>query len=115
MHTYYRILIGRLEVVKDVQLVQYNSTALQLSFTPPFTLAGVPNYSITITSADGASNTTITTTTTDLLYTAPDICTSYHFNITVNNRVGIGDSYLINQTIYKGLDKVLLGISYTNE
>ena len=99
-------------MVKDVQLVQYNSTALQLSFTPPFTLAGVPisNYSITITSADGASNTNITTTTTDLLYTAPDICTSYHFNITANNRVGIGDPYLINQTIYKGLDKVLLEI-----
>ena len=96
-------------MVEDVHLVQYNSSAVQLNFTPPFTLAGVPisNYSITITSADAATNTTITTTTPGLLYAAPDICTSYQFDITANNRVGKGDSYLINKTIYKGLDKTI--------
>ena len=89
-------------MVEDVHLVQYNSSAVQLSGSLLLSLLLEylsPTTAITITSADAATNTTITTTTPGLLYAAPDICTSYHFDITANNRVGKGDS-VSNQQDY---------------
>ena len=91
--------------MKDVQLVQINSTTLQLSYTPPYTLIGVPInfFSITITSSDQATNITINTTDTELLYSPPNICTDYLLNIAAWNRVGRGNSYHINTTVYIGI------------
>ena len=89
----------------DVQLVQYNSTTLQLTYTPPFTLIGVPIYffSITITSSDQSTNITINTTATELLYSPPNICTDYLLDIAAWNRLGRGETYfLFNWTLYRG-------------
>ena len=98
------IIIGKPGVVQDVQLVQFNSTTLQLTYSPPFTLVGVPInfFTITITSSDQATNVTINTTDTELLYSPPNICTDYLLDIAAWNRVGRGDSYLINTTVYRG-------------
>ena len=96
---------GTLGVVGDVQLVQYNSTTLQLTYSPPFTLVGVPInfFTITITSSDQVTNVTINTTATELLYSLPNICTNYLLDIAACNRVGKGESYfLVNRTLYRG-------------
>ena len=98
------IIIGKPGVMQDVQLVQINSTTLQLTYSPPFTLIGVPInfFTITITSSDQATSITINTTATELLYSPPDICTDYLLDIAAWNRVGRGDSYLINTIVYRG-------------
>ena len=85
--------------------MQLNGTTLQLSYTPPFTLVGVPInfYLITITSSDQATNITINTTDSELLYSPPNICTDYLLDIAAWNKVGKGESYfLVNRTLYQG-------------
>ena len=95
---------GKLGIVQETQLVQLNSTVLQLSYTSPFTLVGVPInfYLITITSSDQATNVTINTTATEILYSPPNICTDYLLEIAAWNRVGKGESYFTNGTLYRG-------------
>ena len=90
--------------MQDVQLVQINNTTLQLNYTPPFTLVGVPInfFTITITSSDQTTNVTINTTATGLLYSPPNICTDYLLDIAAWNKVGRGNSYHINTTVYIG-------------
>ena len=72
-------IVGKLGNVQNVQLMQLNGSTLQLSYTPPFTLVGVPInfFTITITSLDQATDVTINTTDTELLYSPPNICTDY--------------------------------------
>ena len=95
---------GKLGIVQEAQLVQLNSTVLQLSYTPPFTLVGVPInfYLITISSSDQTTNITINTTDTELLYSPPNICTDYLLQLSAWNSVGGGESYHINGTLYRG-------------
>ena len=95
---------GKLGIVQETQLVQLNSTVFQLSYTPPFTLVGVPInfYLITITSSDQATNVTINTNATEILYSPPNICTDYLLEIAAWNKVGKGESYFINGTLYRG-------------
>ena len=91
--------------MEDVQLVQINGTTLQLTYSPPFTLVGVPInfFTITITSSDQKTNVTINTTATELLYSPPNICTDYLLEIAAWNRVGKGEFYfLVNRTLYQG-------------
>ena len=51
---YYHVLIitGLLDEVKDINITQLNTTSIEVSFTPPNTLIGIPitNYSIDVLS-----------------------------------------------------------------
>ena len=102
------VRIGRLGVVNDVHLIQLNTTTLQLTYTPPFSLLGIPiiSFIITITSSNYATNTTINTNTTELLFSPLDICTDYLLEIAAYNKAGKGESYFINKTLYRGLLRV---------
>ena len=95
---------GKLGLVQEAQLVQLNSTVFQLSYTPPLTLIGVPidYFTIMITSLDQATNVTINTTATELLYSPPNICTDYQLQLSAWNRVGRGELHHINGTLYRG-------------
>ena len=97
-------IVGKLGNVQNVQLMQLNGSTLQLSYTPPFTLVGVPInfFTITITSLDQATDVTINTTDTDLLYSPPNICIDYLLQLSAWNNVGGGESYHINGTLYRG-------------
>ena len=84
--------------MSEVLLEQHNTTTIQLAFTPPFTLLGVSIdfYSIQITAANLATNTTIVTNSTELFYEPPDICTLYLFKVSAINAVGRGESAHVN-------------------
>ena len=89
----YSFLIGLLESVSNLTVTSFNSTTVLISWSPPFTLEGVPilGYSVNITSG---KNNTITTfvTETILLYSIDNLNLKNNFTVTIVpvNKVGPG-------------------------
>ena len=82
---------GLLESVSDLTVALINSTTVLISWSPPFTLEGVPilGYNVTITNTTSGENETMLVVDTTLLYS---IDSDNEFTITVVpiNAVGPG-------------------------
>ena len=90
--------IGLLSEVTDVHLTQVNSTTVQLSYSSPPTLMGVPilNYSIELFSSSNNLTSEIYWTTEEtILVTLNNPCINYSLQISAWNNIGKG-----NSTIY---------------
>ena len=92
---------GPLDPVSDLTVVSINSTTVLISWSPPFTLEGVPilGYTVTITSTttSGESETmSVEGDTTMLYYSIDHPDTDNNFTVTVVpiNEVGSGEPAL---------------------
>ena len=91
---------GLLESVSDLTVVSINSTTVLISWSPPFTLEGVPilGYNVTITNTTSEENETIleTANTTMLNYTFsidhPDPDSEFLVTVVPINEAGPGDN-----------------------
>ena len=91
---------GLLESVSDLTVVSINSTTVLISWSPPFTLEGVPilGYNVTITNTTSEENETIleTVNTTMLNYTFsidhPDTDSEFIVTVVPINEAGPGGS-----------------------
>ena len=83
------IYSGLLESVSNLTVTLINSTTVLISWSPPFTLEGVPilGYNVTITSATNVASVTVNNTS--LYYQ----CHESSMNITVVAVNGAGDGY----------------------
>ena len=97
MHVHVYAYAGLLESVSNLTVTSINSTTVLISWSPPFTLEGVPilGYNVTITSTTSGENEIMLVEDTTLLYSIdhPNLENS-NFTVTVvpNNEVGAGDS-----------------------
>lgn len=87
-----------MSAVTDVTNVQVNSSTIELSYTAPPTLDGIPisNYSIDISN----NNEIYWTTENNIQLTFADPCTNYTVEISAWNTVGKGAIYYLPLTIY---------------
>ena len=91
---------GLLESVSNLTVVSINSTTVLISWSPPFTLEGVPilGYNVTITNTTSEENETIleTAITTMLNYTFsiyhPDPDSEFTVTVVPINGAGPGDN-----------------------
>ena len=89
---------GLLESVSNLAVVLINSTTFLLSWSPPFTLEGVPilGYNVTITNTTSGENETMSVegNTTMLYYSIDHPDPDNNFTVTVIpvNVVGPGDN-----------------------
>ena len=91
----YSLIIGRLSPVGNLTVTPVNSTTLLISWSPPFTLEGVPilGYNVTITNV-----TSVTVNNTWLYY-------PYHeptviVTVVARNKAGGGHPATISKLIY---------------
>ena len=86
----YMYFTGLLESVGDLAVSHINSTTVLISWSPPFTLEGVPilGYNVTITTSEENDTVQVAGDTTMLYYSIQD-----DFTVTVIaiNAVGPGD------------------------
>ena len=89
--------IGLLESVSNLTvmtLTLINSTTILISWSPPFTLEGVPilGYNVTITNTTSGENETVLVEDTTLLYSIDHPNPENNFTVTVVpiNEVGAG-------------------------
>ena len=86
--TYYT---GLLESVSNLTVTLINSTTVLISWSPPFTLEGVPilGYNVTITNTTSGENETMLVEDTTLLY-HPDPGNNFTVTVVPINEVGAG-------------------------
>ena len=97
--------IGLLSEVTDVHLTQVNSTTVQLSYSSPPTLMGVPilNYSIELFSSPNNLTSVIYWTTEEtILVTLNNPCINYSLQISAWNNVGKGNITTLPLILYQG-------------
>ena len=97
--------IGLLSEVTDVHLTQVNSTTVQLSYSSPPTLMGVPilNYSIELFSSSNNLTSEIYWTTEEtILVTLNNPCINYLLQISAWNNVGKGNITTLPLILYQG-------------
>ena len=88
---------GLLESVSDLTVVSINSTTVLISWSPPFTLEGVPilGYNVTITNTTSGENETMSVEgdTTMLYYSIdhPDPDNNFTVTVVPINVVGPGE------------------------
>ena len=86
------------EPVSDLTVVSINSTTVLISWSPPFTLEGVPilGYNVTVTNTTGGKNETMSVEgdTTMLYYSIdhPDPDNNFTITVVPINVVGLGES-----------------------
>ena len=78
-----------------------NSTTVLISWSPPFTLEGVPilGYNVTITNTTSGENETMLVEDTTLLYSIdnnPDPENNFTVTVTPINEVGAGDPLFVS-------------------
>ena len=85
-----------LESVSDLHSAVINSTAVLITWKPPFTLEGVPilSYNVTISNTISGENETIPVEDTTLLYSI-DTNNSHTATVVPINEAGKGDPALI--------------------
>ena len=85
---------GLLESVSNLAVNHFNSTTVLISWSPPFTLEGVPilGYNVTITYTTSGKNETMLVEDTTLLYSIDHPDPENNFTVTVVpiNEVGAG-------------------------
>ena len=87
-----------LESVSNLTVTIINSTTVLISWSPPFTLEGIPilGYNVTITNTISGENETLLVEDTTLLYSSdhPDPENNFEFTVTVLpiNEVGAGQN-----------------------
>ena len=81
------LITGLLESVSDLTVVSINSTTVLISWSPPFTLEGVPilGYNVTITNTTSGENETMSVEgdTTMLYYSIDHPDPDNNFTVTV--------------------------------
>ena len=84
-----------MESVSDLTVTPFNSTTVLISWSPPFTLEGVPilGYNVTITNTTSGENETMLVEDTTLLYSIDHPNPENNFIVTVVpiNEVGAGE------------------------
>ena len=101
---------GLLGVVQNLTVTTINSTAFFISWSPPFTLKGVPilGYNVNITNTTSGENETVSVEDTTLLYSIDHPDPENNFTVTVVplNEVGAGQPatsdpfYLIGEVLH---------------
>ena len=85
-----------MDAVSSLTVTTINSTTVIISWSPPFTLEGVPilGYNVTITNTTSGENETVSVEDTTLLYSIDHPDPENNFTVTVVplNRVGSGHS-----------------------
>ena len=90
--------VGLLESVNDLTVVSINSTTVLISWSPPFTLEGVPilGYNVTITNTPTGENETMSVEgdTTMLYYSInyPDPDNNFTVTVVPINGAGPGEN-----------------------
>ena len=91
---------GLLESVSNLTVTLINSTTVLISWSPPFTLEGVPilGYNVTITNTTSGENETMLVEDTTLLYSIDHPDPENNFTVTVVpiNEVGAGQPATLN-------------------
>ena len=86
---------GLLESVGNLTVTLINPTTVLISWSPPFTLEGVPilGYNVTITNITSGKNETILVEDSTLLYSIdhPDPESNFTVTVVPINEVGAGD------------------------
>ena len=89
-----------LESVSNLTVTLINSTTVLISWTPPFTLEGVPilGYNVTITNTTGGENETMLVEDTSLLYSIdhPDLENNFTVTVVPINEIGAGQPAIKN-------------------
>ena len=84
-----------LESVSNLTVTPVNSTTVLISWSPPFTLEGVPilGYNVTITNTTSEENKTLLVEDTTLLYSIDhsDPGNSFAVTVVLINEVGAGE------------------------
>ena len=96
--------IGLMSEVTDVHLTHITSTTVQLSYSSPPTLMGVPilNYSIELLSSSNNLTSEIYWTTEEtILVTLNNPCINYSLQISAWNNVGKGNSTTLPLILYQ--------------
>ena len=87
--------LGLLESVSNLTVTLINSTTVLISWSPPFTLEGVPilGYNVTITNTTSGENETMLVEDTTLLYSIdhPDPKNNFTVTVVPINEVGAGE------------------------
>ena len=98
---------GLLNVVNDLN---YDRTNQQLSWTPPFTLSGVPisHYRISINSDSNNNNSPVFITNSTTLYLNGTPCQNYSAIIRAVNAVGEGQAASLKYTHAGGISIVMM-------
>ena len=90
---------GLLESVNNLDVIAINSTTVLISWSPPFTLEGVPilGYNVTITNTTSGENETMSVEgdTTMLYYSIdhPDPDNKFTVTVVSINNVGAGEPF----------------------
>ena len=108
------ICIDLLEPVSNLTVVSINSTTVLISWSPPFTLEGVPilGYNVTITNTPSGENETMSVEgdTTMLYYSIDHPDTDNNFTVTVVpiNGAGSGQasSFVFNFSARKNIFEI---------
>ena len=82
-----------LKPVNDLIAILINSTTILISWSPPFTLEGVPilGYNVTITNTISGENETILVEDTTLLYTVYQKYIKINVTVIPINEIGAGE------------------------
>ena len=82
---------GVLESVENIEMILFNSTTVLISWSPPFTLEGVPirGYNVTITNSENESISKWVDTG-QLLYTPTHLEDIFTITVVPFNEVGAG-------------------------
>ena len=106
--------IGPLESVSNLTVVSINSTNVLISWSPPFTLEGVPilGYNVTITNTTSGENETMSVEedTTMLYYSIdhPDPDNNFTVTVVPINGAGPGEPSAINTILSQNVFPLLV-------
>ena len=117
MHGCFLFFAGLSESVSNLTVIFINSTTVLISWSPPFTLEGVPilGYNVTITNTTSGENESMLLNSTghsdpqtSLLYSIDHPDPEYNFIVTVVpiNKIGTGQPAVIS--LISGESNVLL-------
>ena len=112
------ICIGLLNSVNDLAVVSINSTTVLISWSPPFTLEGVPilGYNVTITNTTSGENETMSVEgdTTMLYYSIdhPDPDNNFTVTVVPINKAGLGEasSFVFHFSARKNIFEIKISI-----
>ena len=93
-----------LDEVKDINITQLNTTSIEVSFTPPNTLIGIPitNYSIDVLSDEEDPVITYWILHENIIIHLNDSCVNYTLEIAAWNEVGRGSTEMISVILHQG-------------
>ena len=112
---FYNHVTGPLESVSNLTVVSINSTTVLISWSPPFTLEGVPilGYNVTITNTISGENETMSVEgdTTMLYYSIdhPDPDNNFTVTVVPINGAGLGSAVtaILSQNVFPLLSSTI--------